>query len=184
MSTMHDDVQEILYTEEQLKARIRELGAQITKDYADVKEPILLVSVLRGSYIFMADLSRAIDLPVEIDFMVVSSYGAGTQSSGQVEIKKDLSGSIENVHVIVVEDILDSGNTLSYLLKVLSARHPASIRLVTLLDKPERRTVNISADYVGYQVPNAFLVGYGLDYAEKYRNLSYIGVLKPEVYSD
>ena len=184
MSTMHDDVQEILYTEEQLKARIRELGAQITKDYADVKEPILLVSVLRGSYLFMADLSRAIDLPVEIDFMVVSSYGAGTQSSGQVEIKKDLSGSIENVHVIVVEDILDSGNTLSYLLKVLSARHPASIRLVTLLDKPERRTVNISADYVGYQVPNAFLVGYGLDYAEKYRNLSYIGVLKPEVYSD
>ena len=184
MSTMHDDMQEILYTEEQLKARIRELGAQITKDYADVKEPILLVSVLRGSYIFMADLSRAIDLPVEIDFMVVSSYGAGTQSSGQVEIKKDLSGSIENVHVIVVEDILDSGNTLSYLLKVLSARHPASIRLVTLLDKPERRTVNIAADYVGYQVPNAFLVGYGLDYAEKYRNLSYIGVLKPEVYSD
>ena len=182
--SMHDDVQKILYSEEQLKARITELGRQITVDYADKEEPILLVSVLRGSYIFMSDLSRAIDLPVQIDFMSVSSYGAGTKSSGQVEIKKDLSDSIEGVHVIVVEDILDSGNTLSYLLNVLSARSPASISLCTLLDKPERREKPIYADYVGFTVPNAFIVGYGLDYAEKYRNLPYIGILKPEIYSE
>ena len=180
--SMHDDVLEILYSESQLKERIAELGRQITADYADATEPILLVSVLRGSYIFMADLSRAIDLPVQIDFMSVSSYGAGTKSSGQVEIKKDLSDSIEGVHVIVVEDILDSGNTLSYLLNVLSARRPASISLCTLLDKPERREKPIYPDYAGFTVPNAFIVGYGLDYAEKYRNLPYIGILKPEVY--
>ena len=176
--SMHDDVQEILFTEQQLKQRVAELGAAISRDYAG-REPVLLVSVLRGSYIFMADLSRAIDIPVQIDFMSVSSYGKGTSTSGQVEIKKDLSDSIEGVHVIVVEDILDSGNTLSYLLHVLSARHPASISLCTLLDKPERREKPITADYVGFTVPNAFIVGYGLDYAEKYRNLPYIGVLVP-----
>ena len=181
--SMHDDVQEILFTEQQLKDRVAQLGKEISRDYAG-KEPVLLVSVLRGSYIFMADLSRAIDIPVQIDFMSVSSYGKGTSTSGQVEIKKDLSDSIEGVHVIVVEDILDSGNTLSYLLHVLSARHPASISLCTLLDKPERREKPIHADYVGFTVPNAFIVGYGLDYAEKYRNLPYIGVLKPEVYSN
>ena len=181
--SMHDDVLEILFSEEQVKARVKELGRQITADYADKKEPVLLVSVLRGSYIFMADLSRAIDIPVQIDFMSVSSYGAGTKSSGQVEIKKDLSDSIEGVHVIVVEDILDSGNTLSYLLAVLSARHPASVKLCTLLDKPERREKPITADYIGFTIPNAFIVGYGLDYAEDYRNLPYIGILKPEVYS-
>lgn len=180
--SMHDDVQEILFTEQQLKQRVAELGAAISRDYAG-KDPVLLVSVLRGSYIFMADLSRAIDIPVQIDFMSVSSYGKGTSTSGQVEIKKDLSDSIEGVHVIVVEDILDSGNTLNYLLHVLSARHPASISLCTLLDKPERREKPITADYVGFTVPNAFIVGYGLDYAEKYRNLPYIGVLKPEVYT-
>ena len=180
--SMHDDVQEILFTEQQLKQRVAELGAAISRDYAG-REPVLLVSVLRGSYIFMADLSRAIDIPVQIDFMSVSSYGKGTSTSGQVEIKKDLSDSIEGVHVIVVEDILDSGNTLSYLLHVLSARHPASISLCTLLDKPERREKPITADYVGFTVPNAFIVGYGLDYAEEYRNLPYIGVLKPEIYS-
>ena len=173
--SMHDDVQEILFTEQQLKQRVAELGAAISRDYAG-REPVLLVSVLRGSYIFMADLSRAIDIPVQIDFMSVSSYGKGTSTSGQVEIKKDLSDSIEGVHV-------DSGNTLSYLLHVLSARHPASISLCTLLDKPERREKPITADYVGFTVPNAFIVGYGLDYAEKYRNLPYIGVLKPEIYS-
>ncbi len=181
--SMHDDVQEILFTEQQLKDRVAQLGKEISRDYAG-KEPVLLVSVLRGSYIFMADLSRAMDIPVQIDFMSVSSYGKGTSTSGQVEIKKDLSDSIEGVHVIVVEDILDSGNTLSYLLHVLSARHPASISLCTLLDKPERREKPIQADYVGFTVPNAFIVGYGLDYAEKYRNLPYIGVLKPEIYSN
>lgn len=133
---MSDSIKEVLYTEEQLQARVKELGAQITKDYAG-KDKILLVSVLRGSYIFMADLSRAIDLPCLIDFMVVSSYGAGTSSSGQVEIKKDISSSIEDYHVIIVEDILDSGNTLYYLLDVLKLRKAASIRICTLLDKPE-----------------------------------------------
>lgn len=179
---MINDVEKILFTEEQLRRRVEELGEQLTADYAG-KSPVL-VSVLRGSYIFMADLTRQVKLPITVDFMVLSSYGSGTSSSGQVEIKKDLSDSIEGVHVIVVEDILDSGNTLSYLLHVLSARHPASISLCTLLDKPERREKPIHADYVGFTVPNAFIVGYGLDYAEKYRNLPYIGVLKPEIYSN
>ena len=179
---MSDSIKEVLYTEEQLQARVKELGAQITKDYAG-KDKILLVSVLRGSYIFMADLSRAIDLPCLIDFMVVSSYGAGTSSSGQVEIKKDISSSIEDYHVIIVEDILDSGNTLYNLLDVLKLRKAASIRICTLLDKPERRAKPIQADYTGFVVPDAFVVGYGLDYNQQYRNLPYIGVLKEEVYS-
>ena len=177
---MHKDVEQILYTEEELRSRVRELGSQITADYAG-REP-LLISVLRGSYIFMADLTRAIHLNVTVDFMAVSSYGAGTASSGQVEIKKDLSDSIEGRELILVEDILDSGNTLYYLLDVLRARKPASIRICTLMDKPERRAKPIKADYVGFTIPDAFIVGYGLDYAEKYRNLPYVGVLKPSVY--
>lgn len=178
---MLDNIERILYTEEDLHTCTKRLGAQITADYAD-KEKILLVSVLRGSYIFMADLSRAIDLPVLVDFMSVSSYGAGTTSSGQVEIVKDISTAIEDYHVIIVEDILDSGNTLYYLMDVLRARKAASIRICTLLDKPERRTKPITADYVGFEVPDAFVVGYGLDYDQKYRNLPYIGILKKEVY--
>lgn len=177
---MHEHVESILYSEEQLRQRVKELGEQITADYAG-KEPVL-ASVLRGSYIFMADLTRAIDLPVTVDFMAVSSYGAGTKSSGQVEIKKDLSDSIEGRDLIIVEDILDSGNTLYYLMEILRARKPASIRICTLMDKPERRTQPIVADYVGFQIPDAFVVGYGLDYAEKYRNLPYVGILKPSVY--
>ena len=141
-----------------------------------------MASVLRGSYIFMADLTRAIQLPIHVDFMAVSSYGSGTKSSGQVQITKDLSDPIEGKDLIIVEDILDSGNTLYYLMQVLQARKPASIRLCTLLDKPDRRTKPITADYCGFSIPDAFVVGYGLDYAEKYRNLPYIGVLKPEVY--
>ena len=178
---MHKDVEKILYTEEELRQWVRDLGGQITADYAG-REP-LLISVLRGSYIFMADLTRAIDLDVSVDFMAVSSYGAGTASSGQVEIKKDLSDSIEGRDLIIVEDILDSGNTLYYLLDVLRARKPASIRICTLMDKPERRTRPIRADYVGFTIPDAFIVGYGLDWAEKYRNLPYVGVLKSSVYS-
>ena len=178
---MHKDVEQILYTEEELRQRVRELGCQITADYAG-REP-LLISVLRGSYIFMADLTRSINLDVTVDFMSVSSYGAGTVSSGQVEIKKDLSASIEGKDLIIVEDILDSGNTLYYLMDVLRARKPASIRICTLMDKPERRTKPIKADYVGFTIPDAFIVGYGLDYAEKYRNLPYVGVLKSGVYS-
>ena len=178
---MHHDVEQILYTEEDLRRRIRELGAQIAADYAG-RTP-MLVSVLRGSYIFMADLTRAIDLDLTVDFMAVSSYGAGTVSSGQVEIKKDLSDSIEDRDLIIVEDILDSGNTLYYLMDVLRARKPASIRICTLMDKPKRRVKPITADYVGFTIPDAFIVGYGLDYAEKYRNLPYVGVLKPSVYT-
>ena len=177
---MHKDVEQILYTEEELRKRVKELGCQITADYAG-REP-LLISVLRGAYIFMADLTRSINLDVTVDFLSVSSYGAGTVSSGQVEIKKDLSSSIEGKDLIIVEDILDSGNTLYYLMDVLRARKPASVRLCTLMDKPERRAKPIKADYVGFTIPDAFIVGYGLDYAEKYRNLPYVGVLKPSVY--
>ena len=177
---MHKDIEKILYTEEELARRVKELGAQIAADYAG-RQP-MLISVLRGSYIFMADLTRAIGLDVTVDFMAVSSYGAGTVSSGQVEIKKDLSDSIEGRDLIVVEDILDSGNTLYYLMDVLRARKPASIRICALMDKPERRTKPISADYVGFTIPDAFIVGYGLDYAERYRNLPYVGVLRPSVY--
>ena len=177
---MHQDVEQVLYTEEELRRRVKEVGAQITADYYG-RQP-LLISVLRGSYIFMADLTRAISLDLTVDFMVVSSYGAGTVSSGQVEIKKDLSDSIEGRDLIIVEDILDSGNTLYYLMDVLKARKPASIRLCTLMDKPDRRTKPITADYVGFTIPDAFIVGYGLDYDEKYRNLPYVGVLKPSVY--
>ena len=177
---MKNDIERVLFSEAELKTRVAELGAQITADYQG-KQPVI-ISVLRGSYIFMADLTRSIDLPCTIDIMAVSSYGSGTTSSGQVRIVKDLSENIEGRDVLVVEDILDSGNTLSYLLKLLQARHVASVKLCTLLDKPSRRTRDIKADYVGYSVPDLFVVGYGLDYAEKYRNLPYIGILKPEVY--
>lgn len=181
MHKMHQDVERVLYTEEELKQRVGELAAQITRDYEG--KDLVLASVLRGSYIFMADLTRAIDLPMTVDFMVVSSYGAGTTSSGQVEIKKDLSDSIEGKHLIIVEDILDSGNTLYYLMDVLRVRKPASIKICTLMDKPERRAKPITADYSGFTIPDAFVVGYGLDYDEKYRNLPYVGILKPSVYS-
>lgn len=182
MSIFDNDIQEVLFSEEQLKNRVREIAQQITADYQG--KEIMLISVLRGSFVFMADLCRAIDLPCTLDFMAVSSYGKGTKSSGQVQITKDLSEDITDRHIIVVEDILDSGNTLSYLLKLLQARHPASIRLCTLLDKPSRRTKPVEADYTGFSVDDLFVVGYGLDFAEKYRNLPYIGILKPCVYEE
>lgn len=177
---LEKNIEKVLLTEDQLEQRIKELGAEITRDYQG--KELVLAAVLRGSYVFMADLTRAIDLPLTVDFMAVSSYGAGTVSSGQEEIKKDLSDPIEGKNLLIIEDILDSGNTLYYLMDVLSARHPASIRICTLLDKPERRVKPIKADYSGFVIPDAFVVGYGLDYAEKYRNLPYVGVLKPEVY--
>ena len=180
MSIFDNDIQEALFSEEQLKNRVREIAQQITADYQG--KEIMLISVLRGSFVFMADLCRAIDLPCTLDFMAVSSYGKGTKSSGQVQITKDLSEDITDRHIIVVEDILDSGNTLSYLLKILENRHPASIRLCTLLDKPDRRVKPVQVHYSGFTIPDAFVVGYGLDYAEKYRNLPYIGILKPRVY--
>ena len=180
MSIFDNDIQEVLFSEEQLKNRVQEIARQITADYQG--KEIMLISVLRGSFVFMADLCRAIDLPCTVDFMAVSSYGKGTKSSGQVQITKDLSEDISDRHIIVVEDILDSGNTLSYLLKILENRHPASIRLCTLLDKPDRRVKPVEVHYSGFTIPDAFVVGYGLDYAEKYRNLPYIGILKPRVY--
>ena len=179
---MKNDIKEVLFTEEQLRQKVRELGAQITADYQG-KYP-LIVSVLKGSYVFMADLTRCIDVPCQVDFMVVSSYGAGTKTSGEVQIIKDLENSIDGRDLIIVEDILDSGVTLSYLMKVLDARGANSIRLCTLLSKPERRKVEVPIDYLGFEIPDEFVVGYGLDFAEKYRNLPYIGILKPSVYGE
>ena len=178
---MERDILQVLFSQQQLEQRVDEIARHINRDYSD--KEILLVSVLRGSFIFMADLARKITRPCRIDFMSVSSYGKGTSSSGQVQITKDLSEDISGMHVIVVEDILDSGNTLSYLLRLLEQRHPASIRLCTLLDKPDRRKVEVTVHYSGFTIPDAFVVGYGLDYAERYRNLPYIGILKPEVYT-
>lgn len=181
MGTMHDDIREILLSEEEIAEIVRNMGRQISEDYKG--KNLFLVSVLKGSLLFMADLMRQITIPCTIDFLAVSSYGKGTTSSGEVRILKDLDASLEGKDLLIVEDILDSGVTLSYLLKNLSARNPASIRLCTFLDKPERRRVDIHADYVGASVPDEFIVGYGLDYAEVYRNLPYVGVLKPEVYN-
>ena len=178
--SIHNDVEEILFTEQQLAEICARIGAQINEDYKG--KNLLLVSVLKGSLMFMADLMRELTVPCAIDFLAVSSYGNGTNSSGEVRILKDLDQSLEGKDILVIEDILDSGNTLSFLLKTLSARNPASIRLCTLLDKPERRTAPVYADYVGAQVEDKFIVGYGLDYAEAYRNLPYIGVLKHEIY--
>ena len=180
MSDMKDDIGEVLFSEEKIASIVRNLGRQISEDY--VGKNLFMVSVLKGSLVFMADLMRAVTIPCSIDFLSVSSYGNGTASSGEVRILKDLDCSLEGKDLLIVEDILDSGMTLSFLLKTLSARNPASIRLCTFLDKPERRRVDIRPDYVGAEVPDKFIVGYGLDYAEKYRNLPYIGVLKPEVY--
>lgn len=179
--TLDQDVERVLIDQTQLKERLAELGASITDAYAG--EDLLLVAVLKGSVLFLADLIRQIAIPHEIDFMATSSYGAGTQSSGIVRILKDLNKPIEGRHVLLVEDIIDSGHTLSYLLGLLTARNPASLRIVTLLDKPDRREVDIDVAWTGFSIPNEFVIGYGLDYDERYRNLPYIGVLKPEVYS-
>lgn len=178
---MREDMERILLTEAQLQERVAELGRQISEDYAG-REPIF-VGVLKGCFIFMADLLRSVSLHCTMDFMAVSSYGDGTTTTGAVKINKDLSRDIAGRDVIIVEDILDSGVTLSYLKNYLSVRQPASIRIVTLLDKPSRRKADITADYSGFEVEDAFVVGYGLDYAERYRNLPYIGILKPEVYA-
>lgn len=177
---MHPDVESILYSREAIAQKVEELGRRITQDYQG-KTP-LLISVLRGSVVFSADLLRHIDLACEIDFMAVSSYGDQAQSSGVVRILKDLETHIGDRDVIIVEDILDSGLTLSYLVKNLASRKPASIRLATLLHKEGKQKVDIVPDYVGFSCPDEFVVGYGLDFAERYRNLPYIGVLKPEVY--
>lgn len=178
---LSEDIERILLDEETIRRRIVELGQAIDDEYGG--KDLLLVSVLKGSVVFMADLMRAISIPHEIDFMATSSYGSDTSSSGVVRILKDLNVSIEGRNVIVVEDIIDSGNTLGYLLRILQERRPASLRILTLLDKPERREVPIAVDWIGFSIPNEFVVGYGLDYAEVYRNLPYIGILKPNVYT-
>jgi hypoxanthine phosphoribosyltransferase len=180
MATIHDDVEEVLLTGEQIRSRVAELGAMLSTDYAD-RDPVL-VSVLKGSIVFLADLIRSMEVPLSLDLMEVSSYGSATESSGQVRILKDLSMTIEGRHVIVVEDIIDTGLTLNYLLKYLWDKGPASIRICCLLDKPARRLAEILIDYRGFTIPDRFVIGYGLDFDERYRNLPYIGVLRPAVY--
>ena len=179
---MHNDIESILLTEEQIQDRVKALGAELATEYAD-KRPVM-ICILKGSTMFFADLLRAMQIPLTMDFMAVSSYGRTTKSSGEVEIRKDLAGSIEHRHAIIVEDIIDSGFTLSYLSRMLSARGAKSIKICTLLDKPARRApgITLKADYSGFEIPDAFVVGYGLDYDEHYRNLPYIGILKPEIY--
>jgi hypoxanthine phosphoribosyltransferase len=179
---LHPDISHLILSEDQVRTRVRELGAQISADYAD--EPVLLIAVLRGAAIFVADLARAISSPVELDFMAVSSYGSSTKSSGVVRILKDLDETIEGRNVLVCEDILDTGLTLKYLLKNLASRQPRSLEVVALLSKDGKQRVPISCKYVGFDIPDEFVVGYGLDYAERYRNLPYVGVLKPEIYAD
>ena len=177
---MLNDIKSVLYDEETLKEICNNLGKQISEDYKD--KNLLLVSVLKGSVMFMADLMRSITIPCRIDFMAVSSYGSGTESSGIVKIKKDLDINLSGYDLLLVENILDSGKTLYNLRSVLGLRNPKSIRICTLLDKPERREADIVPDYVGAVVPDEFVVGYGLDYDEKYRNLPFIGILSPHVY--
>ncbi|MFN8445406.1 MAG: hypoxanthine phosphoribosyltransferase [Caldilineaceae bacterium] len=179
--SLNPDIDHILISEEQIRERVKELGALISQEYSG--QDLLLVSVLKGSIVFMADLVRAIEIPHEIDFMATSSYGAGTQTTGVVRILKDLNVSITGRNLVVVEDIIDSGHTLNYLLRILQERQPASLRVMTLLDKPERREINVQVDWIGFSIPNEFVVGYGLDYGELYRNLPYIGVLKEVVYT-
>lgn len=177
---MRRDIERILISEEEIQQKVSEMGKKISDDFRD-KDP-LFVGVLKGCFIFMADLMRYVDIRCSMDFMAVSSY-SGTSSTGAVKINKDLSEDIEGRHIIIVEDILDSGVTLSYLKQYLMVRKPASISIATLMDKPARRKADIYADYSCFEIPDAFVVGYGLDYNERYRNLPYIGVLKPEIYS-
>ena len=172
---IHDDVEEVLLGTDELQSRVVELGRQLSADYAG-RDPVL-VSVLKGSIVFLADLIRAMDIPLSVDLMEVSSYGAGTETSGQVRILKDLSRPIEGREVIVVEDIIDTGLTLNYLLRYLAERNPASMRICCLLDKPARRLAEIEIDYRGFTIPDRFVIGYGLDYDERYRNLPYVAVL-------
>ena len=176
-----DAIESVLFSEEQIRERVRELGEQIARDYAG--KDVVLIGVLKGVALFFGDMMRAIDLPLEIDFMAVSSYGASTRSSGVVRILKDLDESITGRHVLIIEDIIDTGLTLSYLVRTLMERRPASLEICTMLDKPARRLVEVPVKYVGFTIPDQFVVGYGLDYDQKFRNLPFVGILKPEVYS-
>ena len=177
---MHLDIEKVLFTPEQIQTRVTELGLQITKDYQG--RDLHLVTIVKGSLPFFADLIRTIDLPLSLDVLGVASY-LGTQSSGEVRLTKDLDDPIEGQHVLVVEDIIDSGLTLSYVLRNLRQRAPASLKVVTFLDKPTGRKTPIESDYVGFTIPNAFVIGYGLDWNQRYRNLPYVGILKHDVYA-
>ncbi|BAL80990.1 hypoxanthine phosphoribosyltransferase [Caldisericum exile] len=177
---MHEDIEKILVSQEEIKKRVKELGEEISRDYKD-KFP-LFVCILRGAFVFLADLVREVHVPISVDFMAISSYGGKTESSGQVKILKDLDTPIEDRHVLIVEDIVDTGLTMDAVTRLLKTRKPKSIKICTLLDKVDRRIINIKVDYYGFRIPNSFVVGYGLDYEEKYRNLPYIGILKEKVY--
>lgn len=177
---MHENILRVLLSEQEIRERIAQLGETISRDYAG-KNP-LFVGILKGVVVFFADMVRAVDIPCEFDFMAVSSY-SGTESTGNLKIKKDLGADIRGRHVVILEDILDTGLTLSRTVELLMSRGPASLKICALLDKPERRTAPIQADYVGFTIPNEFVVGYGLDYNEQYRNLPYVGILKPEAYA-
>lgn len=177
---MNNDIKEVLYNEDQLRDKIRQMGAKVSKDYSG--KELILIGILKGSVVFMSDLLREITIPCKMDFMAVSSYGNSTETSGVVRILKDLDYEIQGKDVLIVEDIIDSGVTLKYLTKCLSARKPSSLGIICLLNKQERRKVNIDVRYVGFDVPDYFIVGFGMDYAEKYRNLPYIGILKDEIY--
>lgn len=180
LNSLHEDIREVLYSKEQIEQKVKELGQTLSRDFAG-RNPIV-ICVLKGAFVFMADLVKNLDIPLEVDFMAVSSYGQSTESSGIVKIVKDLDVSVENREVLIVEDIIDSGLTLSYLVDVLNRRNAKSVTIATLFEKPGRRTVDLQVDYTGFELPDEFVVGYGLDYAEKYRNLPYLGVLKEEVY--
>lgn len=177
---LEKDMEKILISEAEIKEKVKELGAVLAKEYEGTTP--LFVGILKGAVPFMADIIRAVDIPLEIDFMDVSSYGSATVSSGEVKILKDLDTNVEGRDIVIIEDIIDSGQTLHYLVELFKYRKAKSVKIVTLLDKPEGRIVDIKADFVGFDVPNEFVVGYGLDFAELYRNLPYIGVLKPEIY--
>ncbi|MDQ6659786.1 MAG: hypoxanthine phosphoribosyltransferase [Chloroflexota bacterium] len=179
---MHKDISEILIPEEEILAKVKALGDEITRDYQG--KTLLLMGTLKGAVPFIADLARSIELPLEIDYMAISSYGNSTQSSGVVRILKDLEGPIDQKHVLIVEDIIDSGQTLHYLMDVLRQRRPLSLHVCALLDKQRERVKNVEMAYIGFRIPDRFVVGYGLDYAQLYRNLPYIGILKPSVYED
>jgi len=179
---MHEDIEEILVSSEEIQAKVVELGKRITADYRG--KNLLLLGTLKGAVPFIADLARAIELPLEIDYMAVSSYGNTTESSGIVRILKDLEGPVQQKHVLIVEDIVDSGQTLHYLMDVLWQRRPLSLRVCALLDKGRERIKPVELDYTGFQIPDRFVVGYGLDYAQRYRNLPYVGILKPTIYEE
>lgn len=181
MKSMNCDISEVLFNEHKIQDRIRELAQQITADYQD-KNPVI-ISILKGGFVFMADLVRSITTPIEIDFLAISSYGSGTSSSGVVKIKKDIDIDITGREVIIVEDIVDSGLSLQYIRDYISKHKPSSIKVCVLLDKPQAHKIDVKFEYVGFEIGNEFVVGYGLDYNEKYRNLPYIGILKKEIYS-